>query len=239
MQKAALLFALIALPLAAEEQSTPEGEETQKVESTPLPGTSNSPVLPGMGTVPSFQEKRPSPRNPRYQPPVKVPGFDTSKTDPGLLFLFSGGDFDVQRWLGTRGQAGRPSREAEAIYDEEPNGGKSRVETESLYLEQFGLSRFPYGTHRHEESESKARRFSVEFLISLPITMAASYGLFRLGKSAAGQGNAFTRGQTIGMAALGLGMSAGIGFYDQYQNNKMNALSHRSNQIQAAVTVRF
>jgi hypothetical protein len=49
MQKAALLFALIALPLAAEEQSTPEGEETQKVESTPLPGTSNSPVLPGMG----------------------------------------------------------------------------------------------------------------------------------------------------------------------------------------------
>jgi hypothetical protein len=46
-------------------------------------------------------------------------------------------------------------------------------------------------------------------------------------------------GQTIGMAALGLGMSAGIGFYDQYQNNKMNALSHRSNQIQAAVTVRF
>lgn len=235
-----LLAILAAVPLAAQESaSEPAAEEAQPEQSAPLPGTSNSPVLPGMGTVPNFQEKRPTPRNPRYQPPVKVPGFDPSKTDPGLLFLFSGGDFDVGRWLGTRAQNEKPSREAEALYDEEPHGGKSRVETESLYLEQFGLSRFPYATHKHEESESAERRFSIVFLVSLPITMAVSYGIFRLGKSAAGQGNAFTRGQTIGMAALGLGMSAGIGFYDQYQNNKLDRALSRQDQVGAAFTVRF
>lgn len=245
MRAAAGLFALFfALSLAAQEeeenlpQEFPASENTEKKQAEPLPGTSQNPVLPGLGTVPSFQERRPSSRNPRYQPPVTVPGFDASKVDPGLLFLFSGGDFDVQQWLNLRGRKTRSSRGEESIYDEEPNGGKSRVETESLYLEQFGLSRFPYGTHRHEDSESSLRRFSVVFLISLPITMAASYGIFRLGKSAAGQGNAFTRGQTIGMAALGLGMSAGIGFYDRVQNNKMNALGG-AGRAEAAVTFRF
>lgn len=234
-----LLALLTAVPLAAQESGKAESGESDPAKNAPLPGTSQTPILPGLGTVPSFQERRPSPRIPGYQPPVSVPGFDQSKVDPGMLFLFSGGEFDMQRWLNTRNKQTKTSRAEEALYDEEPNGGKSRVETEGLYLEQFGLGSFPYGTHRSHESESSARRFSIVFLISLPITMAASYGLFRLGKSAAGQTNEFTRGQTLGMAALGIGMSAGIGFYDRHQLRKLEGTARAADQIQAAVTLRF
>lgn len=234
---------LSAVPLAAQEETETEPVETPAAppaQSQTVPGTSGNTILPGLGTVPSIQERRPSPRNPTYQPPVRVPGFDQSKIDPGALFLFSGGDFDVNRWLNMRKSSGRPSRSEQAPYDELPNGGKSRVETEKLYLEQFGLSAFPYRTHSHEEDESASRRFSIVFLVSLPITMAASYGLFRLGKSAAGQGNAFSRGQTAGMVALGLGLSAGIGWYDSIENEKMQRVSNRPpDQIAAAFTMRF
>jgi len=238
---AIFLTLLASLPLRAQESGakSDSGESTEPNKNAPLPGTSQTPILPGLGTVPSFQERRPSPRNPAYQPPVSVPGFDQSKVDPGMLFLFSGGEFDMQRWLSTRNKQTKTSRAEEALYDEEPNGGKSRVESEGLYLEQFGLNGFPYGAHRHDESESSARRFSIVFLVSLPITMAASYGLFRLGKSAARQSNEFTRGQTLGMALLGLGMSAGIGVYDLRQYNKLERTGLGRDQVQASVTLRF
>jgi hypothetical protein len=222
---------VMALPLSAQ-LSTDTRPTTGSTPDTP--GTSNNSILPGAGTVPALQERRPTPRDPRYRPPVSVPGLK-EPSNPAALYLFSG-DVDAQKFMDSRNKQKKASRYDEADYDDLPAGGRERVWREKEMLRQFGVDHFPYAGPEQEEPESDLRRFQIVFFISLPITAAASYGLFRAAKGQSAGG--FSRGETMGVFALGLGLSGAIGAYDYYQNH----LTQRSANVElfhAAVTFRF
>ncbi|MCE9599972.1 MAG: hypothetical protein K8S54_18575 [Spirochaetia bacterium] len=246
-QMRSLAWAAILISATALAQTTDQADsnsksstDSTKDNSTTQPGTTQNSILPGINTAPNLQEKRPSPRDPRYRPPVTVPGLK-EPTNPGALFLFSG-DMDAQKWMESRQQQNskKATRYEEAMYDDLPPGGIERKRREEGYLQQFGLEHFPYaGPDRHEH-ESTARRFQIVFFISLPITMAASYGIFKLGSG----GSPFSRGQTLGVLALGAGLSTGIGYYDYLEYNKLESrtlppAAFRSNQMEARITFRY
>jgi len=235
------LFTIASMPTQAQTSSDSTDKVPPASTAVPEPGTSSNPVLPGVGTVPSLQERRPTSRDPRYTPPVTLPGNKQPSTN-SPLFLFSG-DLDAQKWMDSQKKrdSAKTSRYDEATYDDTP-GGLERVSREEGYLRQFGLSNFPYAhAHEHEGDETPARRFQIIFFISLPITMAASFGILR---AAHPNASAFTRAESFGVVALGSAFSAGIGYYDyrQYINlPPAHALGPRQDtQIaSAAITIRF
>lgn len=248
-QMRCLCLAAFLIAASANAQTTETKDSTTKSTvtdsgrestTTTQPGTTQNSVLPGIGTAPNLQEKRPSPRDPRYRPPISAPGL--KEPTPGALFLFSG-DMDAQKWMDSRQQQNsrKATRYEEAIYDDLPPGGAERKRREESYLRQFGLERFPYAGPDTHEHESPARRFQIVFFISLPITMAASYGIFKLGSG----GSAFSRGQTLGVLGLGAGLSAGIGYYDYLQFKQIEARTlppaafRNSNQAEARITFRY
>ncbi len=224
--RAALAFLFFVSALGAQ---TSDSQKTQTQDQA-QPGTSNTSILPGLGTVPALREKRPSPRDPRYVPPINLPNMK-EPTNPAALFLFSG-DLDAQKFMQSRNKEKKATRYDEALYDEFPVGGEERFLRERDMMRQFGVDQIPYGREKPEESESALRRFQIVFFISLPVTAAASYGLFRAIHGPGG----FTRGQTIGVFALAGGLSTGIGLYDHSQNQKMQAFRDSAS---LAFTFRF
>lgn len=181
-------------------------------------------------TIPGQSEVKPKPKDPRYKEAISIPGQE--QAEPGAELLFTpNGQVDMQKYLEAREEYdAERNREKERSAESQFEDWSAREKMERFALQQFGIDEYSLATKPKHEHETPLRRFTVIFMISLPITMAASYGIFSAAKGSGGK--TFNGPETAGMIALGALASGGIGYYD-YRNVYGNKpLSNNSFRIQ-------
>lgn len=196
-------------------------------------------LQPGAGAQ---QEKFPTPRDPSYVAPL-LPQSTIDETQQGelggsaLIFSAGGGGDLVSLFAERRAAQLEAARRADrygernAQYLDET--GQDRVLLEQNLLRQFGSSRgLPRDFGDGHYSETPARRFSIVFLISLPVTAGVIGGIYQT----------FGPGVTIngppdypallGIIGIGSVFSALIGYYDYTRMAELRAhtVGHRARE---------
>lgn len=169
------------------------------------------------GTVQTQEEKRPTTRDPRYIPPYIPPYLlqqQEQLQDPGAALLLNPGG-DVQ--TGQVNTELERSRVQEQRAADAMEGMPERDYLEKYYLPQFGLDQVELAKSNYPDDdykETKLERFTVIFLMALPITTGFSYGIFAANRASQGRSFAFTGPETAAFIGLGILGAAGVGWYD-------------------------
>ena len=176
-------------------------------------------LQPGADTT-GNEEHFPTPRDPRYTPPL-ISEEQRRQLDSGgeSVLLLSGEDLDAATVLESQRAQAAAARAGRERYEERDANrldeqGNRRAAAERAMLRQFGTDGFPRGFGQVPYTETPARRFSIVFFLSLPFTAGFTFGAWGLGKSIAGEPTRFDTGESIAGISLALVLSAGIAYYD-------------------------
>ncbi len=167
------------------------------------------------------KEKRPTPENPSYLPPLIPPSLRNSMNSMNPATMLNPGALDAKSFRKSQEEQAllkkkRKDRKFEYELKNIPEGNERAVFERSL-LHQFGTDVFPEYAGRHDPyyTETSLRRFQIIFFLSLPVTAAGTYGTAQLIRSAQGQKMGVYDGpSTAAMVAVSLLLSGGIAWYD-------------------------
>lgn len=182
----------------------------------------------------SFEEKKPTIKDPRYQAP-QLPEHLKNDQAAEDLILSPAGDLDlekVQRALlkkqERKERAARRLREREFNERLETEAGRRTIEED--ILEKFGIQSFPYAEQggKHEYHETAGRRFEIVFFLSLPFTAALVGGSVALARQSRGESGALSIEESGGALLGGMVLSSLIGWYDnrrwvEFHRNRIDA----------------
>lgn len=179
-----------------------------------------------VGSPDSLEEKKPTPRDPRYTAPLVPPYLRDLETD-GATELLLNPEAVQERSESYPDVEERRREEIRTMNRLEMDGDRKYLE--DRYLQQYGLDSYDYRYSYSETfKEDGWRRVQITFFLSLPITAGFSYGAMSLAKQSSGESNRFTGPQTAALAGLSILFSGLISWYD-YENwldwKKENELS--------------
>lgn len=189
--------------------------------------------LPTTGLLAQTYEAEtwPTTRDPRYTPPVLPDGLIDSGGDNELLLLLNSGQGNsIEEFLEARRKAQLDKKRANNRYRERNTDrllqrGQKGVVLERNLLEQFGAQDFPEDMGEYPYQETSTRRFTIVFLLALPVMAGFSYGLIATIKAINDDGVAFTNGENWATALLTLGGSTGIAWYDRNRVARLQELN--------------
>lgn len=196
-----------------------------------LPGILFLPVGQGLQSQTASAEKWPETRDPRYTPPILPDGLTESGDSSELLLLLNGSDgVGLEAYLESRRKKQIEKKRNSNRYRERETQrllerGQKRVLLERNLKEQFGVQNFPTGMGEYPYQETRARRFSIVFLLAFPVMAGFSYGLISGVKSLNGADPSFTNPENIATAILTLGGSLGIAWYDANRVERLQELN--------------
>ena len=180
-----------------------------------------------VGSPSSLEEKKPTPRDPRYTAPLVPPYLRDLETDDATQLLLDPESVQEQSESYTDVEE-RGREEIRTMNRLEMEGDRKYLE--DRYLQQYGMDSYDYRyTYSETYKEDGWRRGQITFFLSLPITAGFSYGAMSLAKQSSGESNKFTGPQTAALAGLSILFSGLISWYD-YENwtdwKKENELSY-------------
>ncbi|MCR9141407.1 MAG: hypothetical protein NXI24_04085 [bacterium] len=186
-------------------------------------------------------EKFPTPRDPSYVPPLLSQSTLDSANETelgGSALVFSGGGGDLvslfaERRAAQLEAARRADRYGERNAQYLDQTGQDRALLEQNLQRQFGSARgLPRDFGKSHYTETPARRFSVVFFLSLPITAGVVGGLYQaFGPGVVIDGPA-DYPALLGILGAGSVFSALIGYYDYKQTYeaRAHAVGHRARE---------
>ncbi len=172
------------------------------------------------------QEKRPTPRDPRYIPP-SLPDYLRRQLEraPGAAISPSGeiNAEAVLRAQGVRAATTRRSRHESKGYSDSANTFADRLLFSESVLRQFGIDALPPRAPEVKIRETESRRFQVVYFLSLPYTLGISYAVFAAGTNQLGGRVVFNGPETAGFISVGLIFSGFVAWYDNRRWLKVQA----------------
>ncbi|MEQ9362688.1 MAG: hypothetical protein RIF32_00510, partial [Leptospirales bacterium] len=187
-------------------------------------------------------EKFPTPRDPSYVPPLlpqsALDSANQSEAGGSALIFSAGGGGDLvtlftERRAAQLEAARRADRYGERNAQYLDETGQDRALLEQNLRRQFGSSRgLPrdFGDSRY--SETPARRFSIVFFLSLPITAGVVGGLYQAFGPGVSINGPADYPALLGILGVGGVFSALIGYYDYTQMRALRAhtVGHRARE---------
>lgn len=205
-------------------------------------------VIPGANPTAGYVERIPTPRDPTYKPPL-LPEYQRRRIQTGAAsLLLAPGTVNLEEFfrqreeqfkLRRKNRIRREERELEDILDY--GGERSLLDT--LLTRQFDVTGLPYYSESEHFQETPVRRFQTVFCISLPVTMAASYFVFRAIRQSEGYSPRKLNGpMTVGFLAVGTlaaGIIAGYDYYKTFGSGREEAKPADSASLQSEVESRI
>jgi hypothetical protein len=186
---------------------------------TLIPVQLRAQALPGSSV--NIQEKRPSPQDPSYKPPLIPPSLRSSLDTMNPAMMLDPSQMNLENLQKAREKDAikkrkRQDRKLELELREIPDDNERAILERSI-LNQFGEDQMPEYASKHDPyyTETGLRRFQIIYFLSLPFTMAGTYGVFRAAKASSGQNPRIYDGPTTAaMVSIGLILSGIIAYYD-------------------------
>ncbi|MCB1173493.1 MAG: hypothetical protein KDK39_08015 [Leptospiraceae bacterium] len=175
-------------------------------------------------SISSFNaEKMPQTRDPRYIPPLFSTEISLGQEASGAALLLGNGDNLGEYLQSQQKEAIQKRLENSRYVERETRRMLKRGAYQSLLerelIEQVGKAGFAPDAGQYPYQESKARRFTIVFLLALPITGGLSFGAISLASGA--NQSSFSGQQNLIGGLLALGGALGVAWYDQ---NRVAAL---------------
>lgn len=170
-------------------------------------------------------EKMPETKDPRYLPPLFSTKISLGQDASDAAFLFGSTDNLAEYLSNQKEKATRKRLESGRFVERETRrmlaGGHQVELLEQQLLEQYGKNSFAANAGTYPYTESSSRRFTVVFLLALPITGGLSFGTVSL---ASGNGSSTFSGQENLLAGgIALASALAVAWYD---HRRLTALLH-------------
>lgn len=181
----------------------------------------STPILSQVPTG-NISEQFPQTRDPRYIPPLIPNELRDSVSSNNALLLFSTESDGLAEYIQNQKKEEIENRRTNNRYLERETErmlewGLHKKLLEREIVDQLGDSGFEDNAGRYAYKESKARRFSIIFLLSFPFTAGFGFGVIRLGKLSNGDNGGFTNNESILGGILAVSLAIGIAIYDQHR----------------------
>ena len=178
-------------------------------------------------------EKLPTTRDPSYIPPLVSEELKLGQESSAAMAVFGQSEGGLKSFLQGRREAElRKKRETGRFREREDQRmieqGYRQSLLEERLLEQFDASGFPSNAGRYPYRESTSRRFSVIFLLALPVTASLSVGGIALYKSASQDSTGLSNTESILGAVFAIGSALGVAIYDYRRVARLRASIDRS-----------